>query len=125
MIKSLLIITAVFEVLTGLALLASPSRAGVSLTGSPIDSAAGVIVARVAGAALLAIGVACWLARDHGHSRRRPGPHRGAADLQSWQPLRFWGSPGSHRRQTDAAIWPGTAAHAGLAVFCIVALTLG
>jgi hypothetical protein len=123
-IKSLLIITAVFEVLTGLALLASPSRAGVSLTGSPIDSAAGVIVARVAGAALLAIGVACWLARDHGHSA---GGHALIWGLLTYNvaAAAVLGFAGIASAANGPAIWPGTAAHVGLAVFCIVALTLG
>ena len=124
MIKSLLIITAIFEVLTGLALLVSPSRAGLSLTGSPIDSAAGVIVARVAGAALLAIGVACWLARDHGHS---PAGQALIVGLLTYNlaAAAVLGFAGIASAANGAAIWPGTAAHVGLAVFCIVALTLG
>jgi len=123
-IKSLLIITAVFEALTGIALLASPSRAGLSLTRSPLDSAAGVIIARVAGAALLAIGVACWLARDHG------GSAGGQALI--WGLLTYnvaaaavLGLAGFTWAANGPAIWPGTAAHFGLAVFCIAALLFG
>jgi len=124
MLKSLLIITAVFEFLTGAALLASPSRAGLSLTGVPLDSAAGAIIARVAGAALLAIGVACWLARDYGHSAG------GRALI--WGLLTYnvaaaavLGMAGIASRANGPAIWPGTAAHFGLALFCIAALAVG
>lgn len=124
MIKSLLIITAIFEVLTGVVLLASPSRAGLSLTGSPIDSAAGVIITRVAGAALLAIGVICWLARDHGHS---PAGQALIGGLLTYNiaAAAVLGFAGIASAANGAAIWPGTAAHAGLAVFCLVALALG
>jgi hypothetical protein len=36
------------------------------LLGATLDAPAAVTVARVAGAALLALGVACWLSRDDG-----------------------------------------------------------
>jgi hypothetical protein len=123
-LQSLLIITAVFEALTGIALLASPSRAGWSLTRTAIDSAAGVIITRVAGAALLAIGVACWLARDHG------GSAGGQALI--WGLLTYnvaaaavLGLAGITSAANGPAIWPATAAHLGLAAFCIVALLFG
>ena len=124
MIKSLLIITAVFEVFTGVALLALPSRAGLSLTGSPIDATAGVIIARVAGAALLVIGVACWLARDHGYS---PGGQALIWGLLTYNvaAAAVLGFAGIASAANGPAIWPGTAAHVGLAMFCIVVLALG
>jgi hypothetical protein len=124
MIKGLLIITAIFEVLTGIALLAAPSRAGLSLTGAPLDSAAGVIITRVAGAALLAIGVACWLARDHGHSA---GGQALIGGLLTYNvgAAAVLGFAGIASAANGPAIWPGAAAHIGLAVFCIAALTLG
>jgi hypothetical protein len=120
-IKSLLIITAIFEALTGLALLVSPSSAGLGLTRSPIDSAAGAIIARVAGAALLAIGVACWLARGHGHSPAGQALIWGLLtyNLAAAAVLAFAGITSA---ANGAAIWPGAAAHVGLAIFCIVAL---
>jgi hypothetical protein len=123
-LKSLLIITAVFEVLTGTALLASPSRAGWSLTRRAIDSAAGIIIARLAGAALLAIGVACWLAREHGQTLAGQALVSGLL-VYNLAAAAVLGFAGISSAGNGAAIWPGTAAHAGLAVFCIVALWLG
>ena len=64
--KKLLVITAVIEAATGLGLLAVPSVVAQVLLGASLDAPAAVTVARVAGAGLLALGLACWLARDDG-----------------------------------------------------------
>ena len=65
----LLKLTAILEVVTGLGLIALPSVVVRLLLGSPLDTSAAVMLARVAGAALLALGVACWIARDDTQSR--------------------------------------------------------
>jgi hypothetical protein len=57
--KKALIFTAVAEVATGLALLIVPSLVGQLLLGEELTGVA-VPVARVAGIALIALGVACW-----------------------------------------------------------------
>lgn len=62
--KLLLIITAVFEGATGLALLAAPSMAVSTLLGAELDTPAALVVGRIAGAALVALAIACWHARD-------------------------------------------------------------
>jgi hypothetical protein len=72
-IKNLLILTAVLEAGTGFALLVVPSIVAALLLGSSLDSPAALAVARVAGVALLALGVACWLARHDGRSRAAKG----------------------------------------------------
>jgi hypothetical protein len=64
--KKLLVITAAVEAGTGIGLLAAPSMIAQVLLGGTLDATTAVTVARVAGAALLALGVACWLARDDG-----------------------------------------------------------
>ncbi len=66
--KRLLVITAVLEAGTGLGLIVVPSMVAQVLLGGTLDSPAAVTVARVAGAALLALAVACWLARDNGRA---------------------------------------------------------
>jgi hypothetical protein len=66
--KKLLVITAIIEAATGIGLLVVPSMVAQVLLGGTLDAAAAVTVARVAGAALLALGVACWLARDDGRA---------------------------------------------------------
>ena len=57
--KKVLVIAAVAEVATGLALLIVPSLVGQLLLGAELAGLA-VTVARVAGIALIALGVACW-----------------------------------------------------------------
>ena len=54
--KLLLIIAAVIEAVTGLALLLIPTVAVSALLGAPLDTATGLVAARIAGAALVAMG---------------------------------------------------------------------
>src|SRR5438309_9333574 len=60
--KPLLKLTGIIETATGLGLIAVPAIVVRLLLGSPLDTSAAVMLGRVAGAALLALGVACWLA---------------------------------------------------------------
>src|SRR3954471_23438286 len=60
--KKLLLVAAMLEAGIGIGLLAVPSAVAQVLLGAPLEAAAPLTVARVAGAALLALGVACWLA---------------------------------------------------------------
>jgi hypothetical protein len=71
--KALLTMMAVLEATTGLALLASPALPIAILLGAPLDTPAGLTVGRVAGAALVALGIACWRGRHDGGSRSAIG----------------------------------------------------
>ncbi len=66
--KRLLVITAAIEAGTGLGLLAAPSVLASVLLGAPLEGPVTLTIARVGGAGLLTIGIACWLARDHGRA---------------------------------------------------------
>jgi hypothetical protein len=66
--KRLLTITAIIEAATGVGLLAAPPVLAQLLLGGTLDTPAALTVARIAGAALVALGVACWLARDDGRA---------------------------------------------------------
>jgi hypothetical protein len=57
--KRVLVLAAVGEAATGLALLIAPSLVGLLLLGEELTGVA-IPVARVAGIALIALGVACW-----------------------------------------------------------------
>lgn len=57
--KKVLVFAAVSEVATGLALLIVPSLVGQLLFGAEVSGIA-MIVARVTGIALIALGIACW-----------------------------------------------------------------
>ena len=72
-VRTLFIVTALFEATTGLALVIAPSALAAVLLGAPLDAPAAMAVGRVAGAALIALGVACWLARDDAASRAARG----------------------------------------------------
>jgi hypothetical protein len=62
--KALLLTTAVFEMAAAIALLIVPTLVTSALLNQSLDTAAAVVVARIGGAALAALGVICWFARD-------------------------------------------------------------
>jgi hypothetical protein len=66
--KTLQTVTAVIEAGAGLALLAVPSITASLLLGAPLESPAAVSLARVGGAAILALAIVCWLARRDAES---------------------------------------------------------
>ena len=70
---TLLVVTAVLEGLTGLALVAFPSRLATLLLGSSLDAPAALTLARVAGVALVALALTCWLTRHDGQGRAARG----------------------------------------------------
>ncbi len=57
--KKLLIITGVAEAATGVVLMVAPVLVGRLLLGTELAGVS-IVVARVAGIALLALGIACW-----------------------------------------------------------------
>jgi hypothetical protein len=66
--KTLLTATAVIELGAGLALISCPSATTAILVGAPLQGPAALTVARIGGAALLALGGACSLARGDAQS---------------------------------------------------------
>jgi hypothetical protein len=72
-VKTLLTITAVIELGTGIALAVVPSSVVLILLGSPLEEPASLVIGRVLGAALLSLGLACWLARDDTPGRAATG----------------------------------------------------
>jgi hypothetical protein len=71
--KTLLTITAAVEVGAGIAFAVVPSTVASALLGSPLDSPSGVVLGRVLGAALFALGMACWLTRQDARGRAASG----------------------------------------------------
>ena len=116
--KRLLTISTVIEVPTGLALLAAPVVVVQLLLGSTLDTSAAVLLGRVAGVALFALGLACWLARDDTHSRAARGLvtamllyNVAVASLLAYADLGL-GLRG-------IALWPAVIAHAVMAAWCM------
>ena len=59
--KALLTAIAVIELMTGVGLLLAPSLGAELLLGAPLSPVVPLVVGRVAGLALVAIGLTCWL----------------------------------------------------------------
>src|SRR5437763_3788191 len=120
MMKRFLILTAIIEAATGLALIALPAIVVRLLLGAKI-SGASIPLGRVAGAALLALGVACLLARDDTQSRAASGLVVAMLmyNLVATAVLAFAGiGLGLH----GVVLWPAVVLHAAMAVWSIVCL---
>jgi hypothetical protein len=61
-LKTLLALGGVLETVVGLGLIAAPSALAFVLLRAPLEGA-GIAVARIAGAGLLSLGIACWRSR--------------------------------------------------------------
>ena len=119
--KALLTTLAVIEFGAGLGMLAIPSFVGEILLGSPFGTAVEPVIARVAGIALLALAVACWLLRNEGRSRAAKGMV-GAMLLYNGggTGVLLYAGPGLGLYGTG--FWPAVLAHAVMAVWCLLSL---
>ena len=122
--KQLLIVTALVETATGLTLLVSPTLVISLLLGASLDAPAAFIVARIAGAALLSLGCACWLARNDGPNRAVRGLVA-AMLLYNSVAVAVLAIAGAGARLVGVLTWPTVALHAALAVWCIACLRSG
>ena len=113
--------TAVVETTAGLALLLSPQLAAGLLLGASLEAPAATIVGRMAGAALLALGTACWLARDDGASRALRGLVA-AVLLYNCAAVAVLATAAAGAGLAGVLMWPTVALHAALAAWCIACL---
>ena len=123
-VSNLLIVTALAEAAVGMTLLMSPSLVIALLLGAPLDGPAAIVVARIAGAALLSLGCACWLARTDGPNRAVFGLV-GAMLLYNSVAVAVLASAGAGARLVGVLTWPAVGAHAALAVWCLACLRSG
>lgn len=119
--KRLLIVTTVIEVGAGMALLAFPSAMVELLLGSPLDTSAAIALGRLAGAALLALGIACWLAHYDAHSRAARGLVSAMA-LYNLGAVVILGAAGIQTQSVGVALWPAVVLHSGMTVWCVTCL---
>jgi hypothetical protein len=119
--KTLFSVSAVLELGAGLALLVFPSDFVTLLIGGALEGSAALSVARVGGTALLALGLACWLARNDSLS--------GAASAIIIAMLMYnlgiatiLGMAGVQDQTAGILLWPAVIVHSGMAVWCLVGL---
>jgi hypothetical protein len=118
--KPLLALTAVGEAVTGLALLVYPPIVVRLLFDAEI-AGVGVVMSRVGGAALLAIGVACWLARNDPGRPTQLGLLTGVLiyDVAAAALLAY---AGLFLAMAGIALWPAIVLHTALAFWCVVSI---
>jgi hypothetical protein len=119
--KLLLRLTAFIEAATGLGLIALPALVVRLLLGSALDTSAAVTLGRVAGAGLLALGVACWLVRDDTQSRAARGLVV-AMLLYNVAAAAILAYAGFGLRLQGVALWPAVVVHAVMTVWCAASL---
>jgi hypothetical protein len=98
-VRSVLVIAAIAEVATGLALLISPALVGELLLGAEASGLAAT-VARVAGVALVGLGIACW-----------PGPPRLGMLVYSAGVGLYLAWLGGTGSANGVLLWPAVALH--------------
>jgi hypothetical protein len=119
--KRLLIVTAVIELGAGVALLCFPSATVALLLGSLLDTPAAMNLARVAGAALFALGVACWLAHYDAQSRAAKGLVS-AMVLYNLGAVIILGAAGIRSQPVGIGLWLAVILHAVMTIWCAASL---
>jgi hypothetical protein len=122
--RKLLIVTALAEMPIGLMLLLSPPLVARLLLGASLDPQAALIVGRIAGAALLSLSAACWLARDDGPSLALRGLVA-AMLLYNCAAVGVLAHAGAVVGFVGVLMWPAVAVHTALVVWCIACLRSG
>ncbi len=119
--KFLLTVVAVAELVTGIALLIAPSVVAGLLLGATLDYPAALVVGRVSGAALLAIGLICWLQREISGGAAQTGLLVGLLVYNAAVPIIL-----AYTAKVDGTrgigLWPAIVLHLLLAIWCIVIL---
>ncbi len=116
-LKRLLVVAAGCEALTGVGLVVDPLLVVQLLLGAR-PSGAGLAMSRVAGIALLGLGLACWPDRDAIASR---APLRAMLlyNVLATLYLLFLGVGGE---SVGPLLWPAGSAHAVLAIWCFAVI---
>jgi hypothetical protein len=111
--KHLITFTAIIEIPTGLALLIVPAVVVKLLLGAEI-SGAGIPLGRIAGLALLSLGVACWLARGSDGKELVT-----AMVLYNFGVAAVLAAAGIQSSPAGIALWPAVLLHAVMGIWCI------
>jgi uncharacterized membrane protein len=111
-------VTAIVEAGAGLALLGVPSATASLLLGAPLDAPTAVGLARIGGAAIVALAIVCWLARHNVHGSASQGLviallfyNLAVAGVLAFASL----GHGLH----GVLLWPAVAFHIAMAAWCV------
>ena len=119
--RNLLLVMGVIETAVGAGLLAAPSLLASVLLHSPLEGTVGVLVARVGGAALLSLGVACLLSLDEAGTRRATAIIA-AMLVYNVAVTVLLTYAGMGLGMTTMLLWLVIVVHVVLAVWCVVCL---
>ncbi len=118
----LLAVTALMETGAGLALLIIPGFVVHLIMGSGLEGAPALAIARIAGAALFALGVACWFAHTDAGSAAGLGLTKAMA-LYNLGVVLVLVAAGLQAETVGILLWPAVIIHAAMAAWCISAVT--
>jgi Na+-driven multidrug efflux pump len=119
--KKLLITTTLIELTTGLLLIPFPSVMATLLFGTPIDTPVALTITRVAGVALISMGIACWLARDEKPGKAVKGLVT-AMTVYNIGVILVLIYAGIILGLSGIGLWPVVLAHLTMTVWCILSL---
>ena len=121
--KPLLKLTAFIEAATGLGLIAVPAFVVQLLLGNELLGA-GIPLGRLAGVALLALSIACWLTSSDTRSCAARGIVSAMASYNLGAVL-ILGVAGLRSPLVGILFWPAVILHAAMAAWCIACLQRG
>ena len=116
--KSLLTVTALIEGLTGLALAIIPSLFVTILLGTSLTDISAILIARLAGAALITIAIACGLSRSNSQATNMIKAMLVYNILAIL--LLLYAVLVEHI--SGPALWPAVLIHFGLLIWCLSSL---
>jgi len=119
MTKILLILFALVEAASGLALLVMPAVASSLVLGAPLDTPTGLVVGRIAGAALLSFAIVCWQVSNG----ERGGVATGVVSamlVYNAAAAAILVYAGVRLKLQSTLLWPAIVLHWFLAAWCLV-----
>ncbi len=119
--RPLHITTALIEIGAGLALLLLPSEFAKLVAGAPLESPVALMVARIGGSGLIALALACWLARDDSTSRATRALIA-AMLFYNFAAVAVLAYAGLALHLQGVALWPAVILHAVMGLWCSAVL---